>query len=352
MNHFKLILGLAFIVLIGDLKAQDYHFSNYRMLPLHVNPALAGAFQGTFRIGGVARGQWWGTAGGTPQSGDGYKTVSGFIDSPVIRGLKKTDWIGVGMDYFYDNAGFSDLTYTGGNLNIAYHLSLDKKQTSVLTIGVGPGSVTTNLNVDADYITRVDRSQLNYGTNPDLALAFQNAMQGKLSSSVGNWRVGALLTTAMGKTADLRLGASVSHLLKPNKGLLTGTTGATQQDQLKRKLSIFATIYSQVSDKMVFVPSLFVENQYGTTKILVQGQGNYLFNEDKDFWLNFGLGFRLASASDVILFLGSDYKDWSVGLSYDVNFGPLDSAMELGLTKVIKIYKKPKAAPVMICPRL
>ena len=61
------------------------------MSPLGVNPALAGAYNGSYRINGIYRDQYRGAA---------TNPFGGFslnIDAPIIRGIRKQDWIGVGL---------------------------------------------------------------------------------------------------------------------------------------------------------------------------------------------------------------------------------------------------------------
>ena len=56
----KLIRFFLPLLIILSVKGygQDEHFTNFRMAPLAVNPALTGAFNGTYRLTAVYRGQW------------------------------------------------------------------------------------------------------------------------------------------------------------------------------------------------------------------------------------------------------------------------------------------------------
>ena len=92
--------------------------------------------------------------------------------------------------------------------------------------------------------------------------------------------------------------------------------------------------------------------------ILLQSLFSYHHNEKKDIHLNFGVGVRVASNMDIPIYLGADFKDWRVGLSFDLNVSGLAAstnnagAYELGISKIFKWDKKAKVNPKLICPRL
>lgn len=340
--------------------AQDIHFSNYQLAPLSLNPALAGAFKGTVRLGGIFRGQWWAVAGGTPLKGAGYHTMGASVDSPIIRGLRKQDWIGIGISYVQDVAGSSNFKTLGQTMNIAYHLSLDKKQTRVLTFGLQWGNNTYSIDMFGDPIIRTTGGLVyDVNSSAELTALFAN-LQGNntaVEKGIGTLALGTVLTTEMSRKADLRMGVSMSHLLTPDRAVTTDPL-VRDRDNIARKFQAFATIYQTMGKRSMFIPSMLIQHQDQTTELQIQGMGSYLFNTEKDIWLNYGLGLRPMNSADIILFLGADIKDIRVGLSYDINFSGLtpassgNGALELGVNYIWKLYKKPKPDPIMICPRL
>ena len=118
------LLAIIIILIVGfgnQSKAQDIHFTTWDMSPLTVNPAFAGSYLGSFRIGGIYRDQW---RGGFEGGAGLFTTPSAYIDAPIIRGFRKNDWVGVGVMFFSDQAGTFDLGYSATRLGAAYHLSL------------------------------------------------------------------------------------------------------------------------------------------------------------------------------------------------------------------------------------
>jgi hypothetical protein len=100
MTLSRLLPVLLLWLSLGALSAQDIHYTLFNMAPLRTNPALTGAFEGTARIGGIYRGQWFSVNGG----GDMH-TPSFYIDAPIIKGFRDRDWVGVGAVFVQDNAG-------------------------------------------------------------------------------------------------------------------------------------------------------------------------------------------------------------------------------------------------------
>ena len=92
--------AVAALFLTTSAMAQDIHFSQFGLSPLTLNPALTGAYEGTFRIGGIYRNQW----SGIVKSG-GYTTPSIYLDAPIVRGFGKNDWLGAGLVVLQDKSG-------------------------------------------------------------------------------------------------------------------------------------------------------------------------------------------------------------------------------------------------------
>ena len=80
MRLTKTLLFVA-VVLAGcvSLQAQDLHNSLFYMNPLHMNPAFSGAFEGTYRIGGLYRDHGRAAIGSAA-----YSTPTIFVDVPII----------------------------------------------------------------------------------------------------------------------------------------------------------------------------------------------------------------------------------------------------------------------------
>ncbi|MBK8624733.1 MAG: type IX secretion system membrane protein PorP/SprF [Saprospiraceae bacterium] len=145
MMRTKLLLSL--VIFIGwslNLQGQDLHYSYYHFTPLSVNPANSGAFSGSYRVSGIYTRKDFGL------SNPGYQNFSLSADAPIIRGIRKQDWIGIGVQadviksannsgsFYVDNLNDPNKTaqnWTFIKISAAYHFALDKKQTNILTLG-------------------------------------------------------------------------------------------------------------------------------------------------------------------------------------------------------------------------
>ena len=100
----------AFFLTLGFQLAhsQDIHFTLHQMTPLAFNPANTGAFYGSYRLSGLYRDQYRSVTGK-----GAFMTPTISVDLPVIRGFKKTDWVGVGLFIYSDKSGDAGLTQRG-----------------------------------------------------------------------------------------------------------------------------------------------------------------------------------------------------------------------------------------------
>jgi len=344
----KFLKGLLFffsISLVGSLNAQDIHFTQFYLSPLTTNPAYTGAFEGTFRLGGIYRDQW-GSVISSP-----YRTPSFYVDAPILM-IGKRNWLGVGGMLYSDKAGALDLATSQAMGSVALHMPLDKKSKSVLTFGIQAGYTSRKL----DLTDAVFRDQIVSG-NASIDLG---GGQGDYNSNAFDMNAGVLLKTQMNDKMKLELGAAFNHILTPdlhvNEGA-TGGGGSPDQDtwDLPGNFLMHGQFFVDLNDKWEIKPAFLFQALSGANEIMIQGIGGYHLNEKKDMTLNFGIGYRLRDATEFIV--GMDYKQFRVGAAYDLTVSDLRDAsskaggFELGVAYIAKIFKKPEVKPVIFCPR-
>jgi len=361
MNIKQLFLVVLCFLSI-KIGAQDVHFSYYQFAPSTVSPALTGAYYGNIRATILRRSQWFNVG---DSGNDGFNTTNLLLDGNIPFGFKEGDWISAGINLLKEDksAGVLDLQRGFSGLSVAYHMTLNKKQTSVFTISAKYGSYSNQINNGGDFLSP---SSLSNGLTPDIdQLNFDQ--EGKLNESVNDIHLGFMLSTPVGKKSDIRIGLSSDHLFAPRFDAPTPEPDPGNPDpplativgeQINRRFNFFAQYYTDVNSKLTFNPTILYQTIGSANNLLLQSLFSYHFNESKELYLNFGLGVRLASNMDVPIYLGADYKDWRVGLSFDLNISGLSGstnnagAYELGISKVFKWNKKAKVNPKLICPRL
>lgn len=346
-----LITLLSLLSFVSNAQ-NELHFTQFEMTPIQLNPALSGDFQGTYRIGGLYRAQWFSVV---ESYGNSFQTADLFVDVNVIRGFRKQDWLSVGLGYsVIDQAGSlgSNENSSGGisnnffNMGAAYHLS-NKKRTNIFTIGVQRSSVSTTSNRLVIGDTRY--SIVNQALSMDGSNFNMRAnMDGDLESSFSDWQFG-LTYNNRGKDSEFKIGVSAARLFNPRF-----TLGGLRSD-IDPLIAAFAEYQMPMGRSGTWIkPSLLYMTQGPANEVVVQGRVGKPMNEDLS--LNGGLGLRMGDAIQVLL--GADYKQYKIGASYDINISGLSAAsstigaFELGLIYTGNINKKPKLKPILICPRL
>ncbi len=335
---FRNLLLLGFGLFLGQMAAQDIHFTQFYMVPQGLNPALAGKFEGSVRFGGIYRDQWRSVVG----SG-AYSTPSAFVDAPILKGFRKKDWIGVGLSLFQDKAGTLALVHSGMRIGPTYHLALDNKRNNVLSLGYTFGGEQYSLDeTKASFYDKLATSTPGY-VSPDLTALANN--EGKFKDH----GAGIVLSSKLNKQMDMNIGVAVFHLTKPRASLNSGLK------DLARRVVVHGQFNIAMNKQMTLTPAFIFQKMSGANEIGLQGVAGYLFDKKKQIYLDGGIGYRLSDAVELIA--GMRYKALKVGIAYDVNTSTLRSesnrrgGFEIGATYMVRIYKPPVRKQQILCPR-
>lgn len=340
MKFVKTLLLFLSVFFYQAVVAQDIHWTMYDMSPLTLNPANTGAFEGTFRIGGIYRDQYNSVSNAT-----GYRTPSFYIDAPIIRGFGKKDWVGVGVVFYNDQSGVGQLTNQGFLGSASYHLSLNKKGTTHLTLGVQGGMVARSVDAKSWTFSReIPTSQggggLMQGEDPD-----RERISDKSYLDINS---GLMLTSKLNKVTTMKLGVAFKHINQPDYNLLGSPT-----EKLPMRITAHGTFDIGLSDKWMLSPSFLFNNIEKMSEGAIQALLGYHFN--KDLTLKFGPAYRLGDAVSVIV--GVDYKQFRAGVAYDLTVSELSTSnksqggFEIGVWYIARIFKQPVAKPVIFCPQ-
>jgi type IX secretion system PorP/SprF family membrane protein len=358
--HIRKLLLLLFVCSFGShIHAQDIHFSQFQMSPLTLNPAHTGKFEGTVRVGGIFRGQW----ASVLEAKNQYKTPSAFADAPIIRGFRKNDWVGGGLNVYTDKVGASGLVHSGGGLNAAYHLALDKKGKTVLSVGLQYGGGQRRISQDDlrfedGYDKNGNYSASNSANHTALKAKDQ---QGKIEVKYKDISAGAIFSSQLNKQMDFNLGFSMGHINKPQYSLLGGGTASPGSPstgsgaRLPQRFILHGQFNLQLQPRFTVSPAFLYQTMSGNDEIILQAMAGYLFDPTREITLNFGVGYRMRDAIHPMI--GGKYKSWTFGLAYDVNTSDLSQAtsfrggFELAANYIIKIYKPAVVKTKVLCPR-
>ena len=337
MPHIRTFISAVLLCFAASVSGQNLHYTLYQFAPTQLNPALTGAFEGTFRVGGIYRDQWSSAASSFSA---GYKSPLLYVDAPLIKGFRKNDWVGAGITFFRYQAGASKFSDSGGMMSVAYHFGLGKSGQNVLSIGGQFGSVSrkTGFFDDLDF-----RDGIIAGVSQEP----KDERKGNYST----WNAGAHLSVSPNKLTNFRIGLSAINLTQSRVSLGQGNS------ELDMNINAFAQYNRVLTDNLRMSPTIYYQNAGPISRIAAQALFGLLVKPEKPMILNFGLGYQASDASDVEVILGAEIKDLKIGFSYDVNVGGFTEAtnsfgsFELGVSYIAKIHKKPKVKPVIFCPR-
>jgi len=301
----RFIFFLVFVAGTCSLSAQDFHKSLYNMMPLSVNPAYTGDFEGTFRISGMYKDQNSGT----------YKTPSFSVDVPIIM-VRKRDWLSAGISFDSDTAGDLDFGTTRSLLSVSYHLSLDKKGKDYVILGYQFGSDNTKIRDKNAAI------QLDANDNIIQNLDEENAT----SNSISN--IGLMYRSQLDKNTLLNIGAAYLYVIRQDKQVASGTSSGGDIGKRPSEFVVHGLIDRNIDKKLSIHPSFIVRSR-GTegTEIMIQTMAGYLIRPDLALRLKGGIGYDIDQGP--ALLLGADYGDWKFGLSFEFPIYGIAEATDL-----------------------
>lgn len=326
-----------------SLQAQDIHFSLFNYSPLTLNPAFTGAYEGSFRIGGIYRDQW---ASRLPNQ---FVTPSFFVDAPVLA-IGKGDWIGVGGMTYQDKVGAGNLRNNSFQFSAAYHKALGKGGKTTLTLGVQGGQSQRKFDPTSPELIYEDELDLGGGLGSGNGVDRNRVGD---QASYFDLNAGLLLRSQVDEGMDFNVGFALQHLITPEYNLITANN---TDNELPMRISAHGQLNADIGEKWMVSPTILFLNLNPATQFAVQGWGGYYLKPERDIILKAGLGYRVGSSGEVLL--GIDYKAFKVAASYDINFSELGAVtynrggFEIAATYIARIYKKPTVKPVILCPKL
>ena len=264
------------------------------------------------------------------------------MDVP-LKGFRKQDWIGLGLNLHQDRTGVAALTNSLAGINGAYHVGLDKKASNVLSIGLQYGLISRS----------VDQEKLRFAdgiVNSTTSLDVRN-IDAK-NKTYSDFSVGVNLRTILDKKTKntLNLGVSVEHMLAPKYNLITTTIS-----KLPARFNLYGVLDLAMTKQLSLHPAVIFRTAGGQSETMAQAMVGFKLDPKKNTVIKAGLGYRLADAAQALL--GAEFGDFRVGASYDLTTSSLRSntsikdGFEIAVGYVGKIFKKPNPPATILCPK-
>jgi len=336
LSSFLSVLVFAGILLLTSpsAHAQDPGFSQFFASPLTLNPALTGKFNGVLRVAGNYRNQW-------PAINNAFITSTVSVDAPILTNkLPVNDTWGIGLMAMTDKTASGILNDNYIGVSTAYHLALDED--GYHSIGVGFQGVYANQSLDGTRLTFEDGLQLD-GTflrSPSEAINSEYVQVHYFDANMG-----VLYNASTNGNNNFYLGASGYHLNHPKASFLGEDT-----INVPIRLTIHGGGYFPITGtaSTIYVSGL-ASNQAGARQYVLGGAWESTNNNDETNPVNFYAGvwarFTNNTTDAIIPYLGLDYSDFSLGVTYDVNISALSTASQSrGGIEISLIYIKKAAS--------
>lgn len=336
MKLFSFFTSCLLIASINQVVAQtDPHFTQNYTYPMYTNPAMTGGSDGVYRVSAIYRNQWGSVT-------NPYSTTGLSFDTRTNKN------IALGVNLMNQKAGDGGFNYLNAYASVAYTgVKFGKENNHRMVFAIQAGLINR----------RVDQSKFKWGEqwNPITGYNAGNATTESFaatSSSTFDIGAGALYFDASPeKKVNVFAGVAAYHLNKPKDPIISSQS--VTLNTIPMRYVLHGGLSFNLSPRTSIVPHVLYMQQ-GTAREAMLGTYVQLnVNEETDFM--FGGYYRVNDA--IAPFVGVDWKNFIVGLSYDINTSKLGAmtrnvnSFELSLS-YIKRNGTRSIFDFIRCPRL
>ncbi len=343
--YSSLFFSLFLFSFIPETVAQDKHFTQFYAAPLTLNPALTGAMEGRYRVGGIYRDQW------RKVLDNPIRTFAVAADLRFNAPGKrvKEDAIGLGLMFFTDKVSVVDFSTTQIAVSMAYHKSLGADNRQFLTLGLQGGLSQRNVNYESlDFHDEFD------GTTGYVNATGENLPENNFSFADLN--VGLNYTAMVGRSGRVFAGLAIHHIVEPQMSFY-GNAG--EGDKLYRKYSaqIAANIPLTDDNRVALLPRFLVARQGPHMEINTGTNFRIALGEYGGSALHFGSWLRPVRNDDgmgldaVVALAGFEFSNVLIGLSYDLNLRALQAKQRQGAFEISIAYLGDYDNEEILCPK-
>lgn len=320
MQHRLILLFCLTFALQGI--GQDKHFTQFYASPINLNPALTGAFNGTYRISGIYRDQW------RAVFDNPIVTYSTALDARLKLPInsKYKDAVGLGLVFFSDKVSAIDFSTNQIALSAAYHKALDFNNKQFLSIGIQGGIAQKNVNYERLSFEDQFNGISEYNGETLESLPPNNF-------SFGDMNVGLNYTATVTDDLSIFIGAAMHHIFTPHISFYYHKDDAPQFDErLHRKYSVQASAQLRVGERMQLIPRLLVSSQGPHLRLNGGSNIRIPLNNYSSTALQLGTWARTVKSVDVpmeldalVILAAIELGSVQIGLSYDARFDDLST---------------------------
>lgn len=306
INHSIIVATFLLQILLSNASmAQEPGFMQFNAMPLSISPALAGSYTSDWRVMTQARSQWLG-------KGMMYNTQALSADGKV-KVIDDQQYVGIGGMLISDKAmeGLFRSTYV--TLNGSYHFALDDNGSG---LAAGIGIVSNN--------TRVDFSQLLFDqqlTSSGFDRAFSTGELALRNNASYVSSTAGLMYTFASELMYFDIGVSGYRFIKMNRSLLND-----QNQFVQPRYTIHSFYSGSINDRssLMLTGMHMMMNKQNVT-YLGLGWSTLLSGETFVGSKVLNMGVYYNTRGTLAPFLGYQFNNYELGISYDLNLSPAKS---------------------------
>lgn len=322
--NIKWLLVMMWLCMSSAIIGQDEHFSQFYAIPMHMNPALTGAYDGTYRMTAIYRDQW------NNNLESGFRTFAAGGDTSLDFKIdKKNEANKIGIGLFFVNDQFSPFQVSNNRLSAygAFHKRLGDKTPSYLGAGIQFGVLQHNINYD--NLTFEDQfNQINaFDGSTSEVLPANNF--GTVDVSIG------LNYSILLPKSSVYVGAAIHHFNEPSYSFYNQldlpNPAIDVSQKLESKLVAHASLDYKLNYAMQLQPRFVFQNQGIHNQLDAGTNLEYTFSSRSTALI---LGLMLTAVNDldnlhlenVTPLVGIRKSNFLLGFSYDINLGDATSS--------------------------
>jgi type IX secretion system PorP/SprF family membrane protein len=309
---------LLLITVLPSVAQTDPHFTQNYTYPLYINPALTGSSDGEYRVSAIYRSQWGSIS-------NPYRTMGVSFDARTNKN------IALGVNLLNQSAGDGGFNYFNVYGSVAYTgVKFGKENNQRIVFAMQAGIINRHVNPSKFKWGEQWDPITGYSASNPTSEIFANT-----SSTTLDIGAGALYFDA---TPDKKINAfggfSAFHINKPKDPMVS--TQTTELNTMPLRFVAHGGISFNFSDRTSIIPHIMYMRQGTATEVTLGTYAQYNVNEETDVMI--GGYYRYKDA--IAPFIGLDWRNFIIGLSYDVNTSKLGAmtrnvnSFELSLTYV------------------
>ncbi len=342
----KAVAALFLLLFVGNVQAQDKHFTQFYAVPLALNPALTGSIEGKYRVSTVYRDQWRRVLD-EPLKSFGIGADLRF--RPPGRWKYRTkDQLGVGMLVTNDKTGVIDFSTTQMAFSAAYHKVLDQQARQFLSAGIQYSLNQRNVNYGS----------LQFHDEFDLLSGYTGATAEVLPEnnfSFSDFSTGLNYSGSYASGYGLFVGGAYHHFLSPS---ISFYGGKEEGQKLFPKTTGHVAVQVPMGDRVYLLPRALFAMQGPHMEVNAGANLKFKYGQYGGSAWHIGTWARPVRADNgfgldaLVLLTGIETGGVLIGMSYDLNlraaskYRQRQGAFELTLT-----YLGEYENEEIICPK-